>query len=239
MVVDDERLARERLARLLRELECVVLAELRNSRALIEWMEAKEPADALFLDIQMPGGSGLELLAELRDPPPVIFVTAHAEHAVRAFDADAVDYVLKPVFKDRLERALMRLRAKLVPRRSGHELRALTTDGPSLRIPVKAGDGKLLLDLRKISHFEVEDEIVWAWAGGKRFRTRWTALSEVEQEIRDPGFMRIQRGILAKPAMILGIRSLPGGRCKVRFPEGVELEVSRSATPAIRALCGL
>lgn len=239
VLVDDEPLARERLSRLLRELDCEVVAELDQGKTLLAWLKRNEKVDGLFLDIQMPGVCGLELLAEIENGPPVVFVTAHSDYAIRAFDSDAVDYVLKPVFKDRLERALARLRAKQVPTRSGDQIRQIATATQTQRIPVRAGSGKLLLELRKISHFEVEDEMVWAWFGGQRFRTAWTALSEVEEALLDAGLVKVQRHILLRPALVVGVRSLSGGRCKVRLPEGVELEVSRTATPKIRELLGL
>jgi two-component system LytT family response regulator/two-component system response regulator AlgR len=93
------------LARLLREAGCEVLAELPDGPSVLAWMETAPPLDALFLDIHMPGASGLELVAELKDPPPVVFVTAFSEHAVRAFETDAVDYVLKPISGERLATA--------------------------------------------------------------------------------------------------------------------------------------
>ena len=238
-LVDDEPLARERLSRILKELGCEVVAELDRGKTLLTWLKRNEKVDGLFLDIQMPGLGGLELLAEIEHGPPVIFVTAHSEYAIRAFDLDAVDYVLKPVFKDRLERALARLRCKHVPVRGGEQLSQIIPAINVHRIPVRAGTGKLLLELRKISHFEVEDEMVWAWFGAQRFRTAWTALSEVEEVLTDAGLVKIQRNILLRPSLVIGVRSLPGGRCKVRLPEGAELEVSRNATPRIRELLGL
>lgn len=237
-VVEDEPLARERLSRLLKELGCEVTAELEDGRALLEWLPQAPPLDGLFLDIQMPGGTGLEVMAELEAAPPVVFVTAYAEHAVRAFDAEAVDYVLKPVFKDRLERSVARLRARQVPTRSGAELRALA-EAKNHRFLVKAGGGHVFLELRKVSHFEVVDEIVWAWAGGKRLRSPWSALSEVEAAFPDATLLRIQRHILLRPEAVLGYRSLAGGRWKVRVAEGQELEVSRTMTPRLREVLGL
>ncbi len=87
VLADDEPLARKRLARLLRAAGCEVLAELPSSEALLAWSQAGHRADALFLDIQMPGLTGLEVLAELEDPPPVVFVTAHVQYAIQAFEA--------------------------------------------------------------------------------------------------------------------------------------------------------
>lgn len=238
VVVDDEPLARERLARLLRELGAEVIAELGDGPDLLAWIKSGEAADGIFLDVQMPGGTGLEVLTELPYPIPVVFVTAHADHAVRAFDTDAVDYVLKPVFKDRLERAVARLRANLAPARPAQDAKGQSPGGPS-RIPVKAGEGHVFLDLRKITHLEIEGDTVWAWCSGNRYRTPWGALSEVEAAFPESRFLRVQRHLLLRPEMVLAHRPLPGGRCEVRVGEGLNLEVSRSATPKLREFLGL
>jgi two-component system LytT family response regulator/two-component system response regulator AlgR len=170
----------------------------------------------------------------------VVFVTAYAEHAVRAFDAEAVDYLLKPIFEDRLKRTLERLRLRQVPLRGGAEAEALPAPPPPpSRFLVKAGGGNVFLDLKRVSHFEVEDEIVWAWAGGKRLRTCWTALSEVEAMFPQTPLLRIQRHVLLRPDAVQGYRSLPGARWKVRVGEALELEVSRGMTPRLRELLSL
>lgn len=234
-LADDEPLARTRLARLLREAGCDVVAELPDGPALLAWLPTAPALDALFLDIQMPGATGFEVVAELKDPPPIIFVTAFAEHAVRAFEAAAVDYVLKPVAPDRLAKSLERLAKREVPRRTPTELAALTGH----RYPVKAGEGHVFLDLRRTSHFEVEEEIVWAWAGCHRHRTSWTTLAEVEQAFPAAGLLRIQRHLLLRPEAVLGFKPLEGGRGSVRVAEGQDLEVSRTATPKLKELLGL
>jgi two-component system LytT family response regulator/two-component system response regulator AlgR len=236
VLADDEPLARARLGRLLREAGCEVLAELPDGASLLEWMQNAPPLDALFLDIHMPGASGLELVAELKDPPPVVFVTAYSDHAVRAFETDAVDYVLKPISADRLEKTLAKLRRREVPRRSGPELKAALS---SSRFPVKAGDGHVFLDLRRVSHFEVEDEVVWAWSQGQRHRTDWTSLGEVEEAFPAAGLMRIQRHLLLRPEAVLGLKPIDGGRATVRVGDGQDLEVSRSVTPKLKELLGL
>lgn len=235
-LADDEPLARARLARLLREAGCEVLAELPDGPSLLQWMQKAPVLDALFLDIHMPGASGLELVAELNDPPPVVFVTAFSEHAVRAFETDAVDYVLKPISAERLAKTLAKLRRQEVPKRSAAELRALVSP---TRFPVKAGDGHVFLDLRRVSHFEVEDEEVWAWSQGQRHRTDWTSLAEVEEAFPDAGLVRIQRHLLLRPEAVLGLKPLDGGRASVRVGEGLDLEVSRSITPKLKELLGL
>ena len=243
-LADDEPLARARLGRLLREAGCEVAAELPDGQALLAWLKEGHEVDALFLDIQMPGLTGLEVMAELADThvcPPVVLVTAFAEHAVRAFELAAVDYLLKPLSAERLEKTLARFRQGMVRRRSVGELRSLLTGQP--RFPVRAGEGYVFLELKRTSHFEVEDETVYAWAPvqGKpqRFLTDWTTLADVEEAFPTAGMLRIQRHLLLRPEAVLGLKPLDGGRASVRVAEGMDLEVSRSVTPRLKELLGL
>jgi len=237
VLADDEPLARKRLARLLKEAGCDVVAELAGSAATLDWFVQDGGGDALFLDIQMPGLSGLEVLAELQDPPPVVFVTAHVQYAVQAFEAAAVDYLLKPVTEDRLSKTLERLRHHQIPRRRGPELAALIP-APSPRFPVRAGEGFVFLDLRKVSHFEVEDEVVYAWAGD-RYKTSWTTLLEIEQAFPEEGLMKVHRHLLVRPQAILGFKPLLGGRGDITVAGGRVLPVSRNAAPKLKSLLGL
>lgn len=243
-LADDEPLARARLGRLLREAGCEVVAELPDGPSLLAWIKEGHDVDALFLDIQMPGLSGLEVMAELADTevcPPVVFVTAFAEHAVRAFEAEAVDYILKPISAERLEKTLARFRQGPVRRRTAGELKSLLSGQP--RFPVKAGEGYVFLELKRTTHFEVEDEAVYACAPSQgrlqRHRTDWTSLAEVESAFPGAGMLRIQRHLLLRPEAVLGLRPLEGGRASVRVAEGVDLEVSRSVTPRLKELLGL
>jgi two-component system LytT family response regulator/two-component system response regulator AlgR len=237
VLADDEPLARKRLARLLREAGCEVVAELAGSAATLAWFDSGGGGDALFLDIQMPGITGLEVLAELQDPPPVVFVTAHVQYAVQAFEAAAVDYLLKPVTEDRLLKTLDRLHHHQIPRRKGPELAALLPS-PAPRFPVRAGEGFVFLDLRKVSHFEVEDEVVYAWAG-ERFKTSWTTLLEIEQAFPEEGLMKIHRHLLVRPQAILGFKPLLGGRGDITVTGGRILPVSRNSAPRLKTLLGL
>lgn len=237
LVADDEPLARERMARLLCEAECEVLAEFEDGPSLLAWMGVHPPVDALFLDIQMPGPNGLEILAELSDPPPVVFVTAFSEYALRAFEAAAVDYLLKPVFEERLAKTLARLQAKQVRRLNGADWKQILP--PLQRIAVRAGEGTLLLELKHVTYFEVIDKHVWAHTPGRHLQTRWDTLKEVEQAFPEAGLMRIQRDILLRPEAVVGCRPLLGGRCKVRVAPGIELAVSRTMTHRLRVRLAL
>lgn len=238
-LADDEPLARARLARLLKEAGCDVKAELVDGPSVLAWLREPREVEALFLDIQMPGVTGLEVAAELADCrhcPPVVFVTAFSEHAVRAFEAAAVDYILKPVSAERLAKTLVRLR-------EGGLKRVDAPTSAPLRFPVKAGEGHVFLDLKRTTHFEVEEEVVWAWVPVQgvpsRHRTAWTTLAEVEAAFPGIGLIRIQRHLLLRAEAVLGLKPLEGGRASVRVAEGMDLEVSRSVTPKIKELLGL
>ncbi|HJW72548.1 MAG TPA: LytTR family DNA-binding domain-containing protein [Geothrix sp.] len=234
-LADDEPLARTRLARLLREAGCDVQAELPDGAAVLAWLAEPKDVDVLFLDIQMPGATGLEVAAELADCrhcPPVVFVTAYSEHAVRAFEAAALDYIMKPVSAERLAKALARIR-------EAGPKKAEASGVPSQRFPVKAGEGHVFLELKRTTHFEVEEEVVWAWTAGSRHRTPWTTLAEVENAFPGAGLLRIQRHLLLRPEAVLGLKPLEGGRASVRVAEGMDLEVSRSVTPKLKELLGL
>jgi DNA-binding LytR/AlgR family response regulator len=236
-LVDDEPLARRRLSRLLTDLGCRVVGAFEDAEELLEELEKGLCPDALFMDIEMPGASGIEVLAELPNPLPVVFITAFPEHAVRAFDANAVDYLLKPVFEERLARSVEKIRQHLSLRSATTPAKQAST-GPA-RFPARAGSGHLFLEFKKVSHFELEDGAVFAWAGGKRFRSPWDSLAEVETLYSSAGMIRIQRNLLVRPEAVIGHRSLPGGRAKVRLADGNELEVSRSMTPRLREILGL
>jgi two-component system LytT family response regulator/two-component system response regulator AlgR len=106
------------------------------------------------------------------------------------------------------------------------------------RFPVKAGEGWVFLDLKKVTHFEVSREVVYAWAGQK-FRTSWTRLIEVEAAFPHEPFQRIQRHLLLRPDVVLGMKMTEGGRAEVRIAGGMDLEVTRGAVPKLKQSLGL
>ncbi len=245
-LADDEPLNLKRLVRLLEECGCSIVGTFGNGLELEEWMATSPEVDALFLDIQMPGIDGLSLRASLSTRLPVVFVTAFAEHAVEAFNLDAVDYLLKPVTTDRLVKALARVRrahgreeAYPEERRSRKEAHPEERRGKEDRYPVTVEGGVLFLPLAKTTHFLAEEQAVWAFMG-ERFKTKWRSLGEVEAFFPDAGLLRIHRHLLIRPQAVLGIRSTGGGaRVMVRLTGGTELEASRGATPALKRRLGL
>lgn len=234
LVAEDEPFNRKRLTRLLREAGCEVVAELEDGPAVLDWLARGEALDALFLDIQMPGLTGLDVVADLPRPFPVVFVTAYAEHAVRAFEQAATDYLLKPVTTERLATTLQRLRARA---ESGAGREMASRPGGPFRFPVKAGEGVVLVDLAKTTHFLFEEDAVWAYAGD-RLRTLWKTLTEAEAAL-GARVVRGHRHLLLRPEAIVGVRAGDSGRLRVRLAGGVELEVSRGAAPVLKARLGL
>jgi two-component system LytT family response regulator/two-component system response regulator AlgR len=229
-LAEDEPLNLKRLARLLEDCGCTVAGQFRDAAGLRTWLDGGGKADALFLDVQMPGEDGLSLARSLDAALPVVFVTAHKDHAMDAFEAEAQDFLLKPVTTERLVRALDRVRRRLA--------HLVPPEKRPTRYAIQAGEGLLFLELARTTHFEVKDETVWAFAG-ERFKTVWRSLGEVEAHFPDAGLMRIQRHLLLRPEAVQGLRPAGNGRVFVRLPGGVELEASRGTTPRLKERLGL
>jgi len=235
VVAEDESLTRRRLVRMLHGAGCIVAAEFSEGGETLKWLERHHDVDAVFLDVQMPNVDGVSVMKSLRGRVPVVVTTAFFEHAVTAFECEAVDYLLKPFRASRLRAALRRLEA----RRHSAALAAPPTQWSApLRFRVHAGDGFVMVDLSKTTHFEVENEVVWAYAGG-RLKTFWSSLIEVEAVLPAAGLLRVHRRILLRPEAVLGIRPAPGSRFAIRLGGGVEVEASRGGTLRLKERLGL
>lgn len=232
VVAEDEPFNRKRLSRLLGEAGCQVVAELPDGPSVLEWLEEGGQADAMFLDIEMPGASGLDVALDLPKHMPVVFVTAFAEHAVKAFEAAAMDYLLKPATAERLEVSLARIRERLA------RGPAQTRSAGSPRYPVRAGTGLVFLDLAKTTHFLFEEDAVWSFVNGERFRTTWKALTEVEAAFPPPSLIRGHRNLLIRPEAVVGAQAGEFGRLIVRLQGGATVEVSRGAAPKLKERLG-
>ena len=234
-VAEDEPANLRRLARLLTECGCEILASFGDGLAMEEWLATRPEVDALFLDIQMPELDGLSLRASIRPDLPVVFVTAYPQHAVDAFDLEAVDFLLKPVTTERLAKALARVR-KLLARQgepSGE-------DPSATRYPVQGEGAVVLQELARTDYFEVDPQGVWAWVEGQRLRTRWRTLGEVETSFPESGLLRIHRSLLIRLNAVRSVRASGGGnRVTVQMAGGAQLEASRGATVKLKARLGL
>jgi DNA-binding LytR/AlgR family response regulator len=230
LVVDDERPALDELAFLLGRDERVgeVLSCDSATQGLV--VLQSEEVDAVFLDIQMPGLSGIELaqvLSRFRTPPAIVFVTAHDEHAVDAFEVRAVDYVLKPVRADRLAEAVRRV-AGVVG--DGDQSPA----GQDLEVPVELGGVIRHVRRSEVTHVEAQGDYARLHTPGGSHLLR-VPLSQLEADWRSAGFVRIHRSLLVALAHVTELR-MDGGRCSVRLSDGTELGVSRRQTRELRDL---
>jgi len=230
LVVDDERPALDELAYLLDRDERV--GEVVTSDSATEGLRIlrEHDVDAVFLDIQMPGLTGLELaqvLARFRTPPPIVFVTAHEEHAVDAFELQAVDYVLKPVRADRLAEAVRRVV-------EGGDRAAPSHDS---QVAVERGGVIRFLNRSDITHVEAQGDYARLHTAEGSHLVR-TSLSTLEEEWASAGFVRIHRSLLVSLAHVRELRT-DAGRCAVRVDGpsgGTELVVSRRHTRELRDL---
>jgi DNA-binding LytR/AlgR family response regulator len=224
LVVDDERPALDELAWLLGRDDRVGPITCCDSATAALRVLRDEPVDAVLVDIAMPGLTGLELaevLARFSTPPPIVFVTAHAEHAVDAFDLHAVDYVLKPVREERLREAVRRI----------------TEVGPP-----QPADDTIPVELGGVTRFVNRSEIRYVEAQGDYARLHTAAgshlvrvpIGALEERWAGVGFVRIHRSLLVALAHVDEIR-VEGGRAAV-VVAGLELQVSRRYTPILRDL---
>ena len=227
LVVDDERPALDEMAYLLDRDDRVGSVRTTDSAAEALRVLQEDQVDAVFMDIAMPGLSGLELagvLSQFRSPPPVVFVTAHDEHAIEAFELNAVDYVLKPVREDRLSEAVRRI----------VEARVST--------PAAENEDNIAVELGGVTRFISRADIGYVEAQGDYARLHTAAgshlirvpLTSLEDEWREAGFIRIHRSLLVSIPHIEEVR-MDSGRCTV-IVGGEELMVSRRHTPALRDL---
>ena len=230
LVVDDEAPARAKLRRWLGEQpDMELIAEAQSGLMAAQLIAATRP-DLVFLDIQMPGMSGLEVAAQLQPEtaPLVVFVTAHDDHAVEAFDLDAVDYLLKPYDRSRFVRALTRIRARLADgsRRENPVTVARARLGQVRRLPVPEGEGLRLIDVSAIHWLEADDNYVHVHTADREFLLRRT-LQDLLQQLGEERFARIHRSTAVNVAEIAGLDRLPKGDYEVRLKSGARLRLSR------------
>ena len=220
MLIDDEPLARRELRRLLLEFPWVdIVGEAGQVAEAAEKIETLSP-ELLFLDIQMPGGSGFDLLARLEHLPQVIFTTAHSEHAVHAFEVNALDYLLKPVEPERLAAALTRIR------RAG-AAHAPPADAPLEQLFVRDGPRCWFIPLREVRLFSAEGNYVrLMW--GKLQPLLGRPLTVLEQRLDPKHFFRANRSQIINLDFIESVEVGVNGRLHVQLRDGgPEVEISR------------
>lgn len=237
LIVDDQLIAREAIRRMLAaEPDIEIVGQPATGREALEAIKSQAP-DLVFLDVRMPDMDGFSVLAELRQDrlPVVVFVTANDEFALQAFDVHALDYVVKPITPDRLQRALQRAREHLQRRQGGNfdlRLGALlkdlkTSPRQTDRLAVKSGGKVVFLRLADIDWVESADNYVKLHVGNEAHLLRET-MNSLEQKLPPDRFMRISRSALVNVERIKELHPMFHGEYVVVLTNGTRVNLTRS-----------
>ncbi|MGN0046923.1 MAG: LytR/AlgR family response regulator transcription factor [Eggerthellaceae bacterium] len=233
MIVDDEAPARSELKYLLDELgQAEVVAEAASVREAVEKLK-EYPCDVLFLDVNMPEATGMQLaeaLQHLKYPPAVVFVTAYSEFALDAFKVNAIDYLIKPVETERLAQAL----ARVVEHISLH-----SKAQKSERIPVEKAGKKILINIDTIRYVMARDDYAYLQTDTDRYFSTGS-LAQLEKRLDGHGFFRVHRGYLVNLAMVKEVESVSGGTLLLTL-DGIEdkVPVSRRRVSSLKKALNL
>lgn len=246
-LIDDEALAIRRLTSLLRSRgDTEIIGSTTDPAVAVAFLKA-EAIDVVFLDIQMPGMNGFELLAKLSAQPLVIFTTAYDRHALRAFEVNSIDYLLKPIAPDKLDRALrkvaslrdagqtLELRTQLKSLAAQIASRSAPAEVSLDRIPSRLGDRVVFIELGQIIHFFSEDKVTYAATELKNYIVDYS-LTELERKLSRRGFVRIHRASLINLSFVDELHRWFGGRMLVRMRDKrrTELSVARDQVQTLK-----
>mgnify|MGYP003624262171 FL=1 len=236
LIIDDERLARKELTNLLQEYpEIDIVGEAVNAEDALEKINSLKP-DLLFLDIQMPEKTGFELLESLDNVPEVIFTTAYDEYALKAFDFNALDYLLKPIEPDRLKDALNKLFKRVQPEEAGE-----TEDkklGPNDRVFVKDGDKCWFVKLENIRLFESDGNYIKIYFDNFKPMIH-KSLNALDERLDDRSFFRASRKHIINLTWVESIESWFNGGLMVVLRGGDKVEVSRRQAARFKEMMSL
>lgn len=239
LIADDERRARRRLAGMLGVWPDVeVVGEASDGLAALDAIRTLAP-DAVFLDIQMPGLNGFEMLSALprEKCPAVVFVTAYDEYALRAFEVSAVDYLLKPVEPERLKQAMERLRRPPAVRPVERLVNALGTHESLRRVVGKRLHKLHVLPVDQIEAFQVEDELVFAFNSAGRFVVDKT-LRALEAALDSTQFVRVHKRAIVNLSHLALLEPISKGGATARLTSGEIVKISRRYQPELRRRLG-
>ncbi len=251
VLIDDEPLALKRLARLIRGTGRVeIVAQFTDPVEAVEF-PAAAPVDLLFLDIEMPGMNAFEVIEKLDYQPLVIFTTAYSQYALRAFEVNSIDYLVKPIEVEQLERALSKLERILGADEPRPDLTSLLNrlsdalgqrgqEFPS-RIASRLGDRVEFIELKRVTHFFAKDKLTYAAAiGGKAYVVDHT-ITDLERKLDPASFIRIHRSTIVNVASIKELYTWFGGRLLVRLTDDkrTELTVARDRARQLKQRLGI
>lgn len=245
VIADDERPAREFLKSLLEDIDGITIeGEADNGTDAFEMIRTTKP-DLAILDIQMPEMTGIDVARRLRKDqmPMIAFVTAFDEFAVKAFELNAVDYLLKPTERDRLAEMIERARVRSQNddlRETGTEniraaIRHYDDSAPLERIPIKVKDEIILLPIDEVASIVADGELLhFTTDDGRRYHLNYR-LKDIETRLDPRRFVRLSRSAIVNITMIDRITPMPGGTFTVSLLNGQELDSSRSQSRIIRS----
>ncbi|MDO4182740.1 MAG: LytTR family DNA-binding domain-containing protein [Coriobacteriia bacterium] len=233
IIVDDEAPARSELRFLLDEIgQTDVVAEAASVREAIEKLK-EYPCDVMFLDVNMPEATGLQLadaLQHLKFPPAVVFVTAYSEFALEAFKVNAIDYLVKPVETDRLEQAIARVTEHVTLHAKAQR---------SERIPVEKAGKKILINVDKIRFVMARDDYAYLQTDTDRFFST-VSLAHLEKRLEGHGFFRVHRGYLVNLSLVEEVEAVSGGTLLLTLNQVDEkIPVSRRRVSALKKALGI
>ena len=238
LVVDDEELARQVMRELLRaHNEIEVIAECRNGLEAVKAVSEHKP-DLLFLDVQMPKLTGFDVLELIGPSVPVIFVTAYDEYAMKAFEVHAVDYLLKPVGKERLAAALQRVKSRVAEKLPPPaELAAAARPAGQFaeRLVVKDGTRVTLVPVGKLDYAEAQDDYVALATEGKKHLKQQT-IASLEAALNPRLFVRIHRSYIVNLERVARIEPYGKDSRVAVLSSGIKLPVSRAGYSRLQSL---
>ena len=245
LIVDDEPIARQVLREELDQIPDVeIVGEAEHGEEALRKIASLEP-DVVFLDLQMPGMGGFEVIRKLEGGklPIVVIVTAYDQHAIQAFEAGAIDYLLKPVTEARLGKALDRVRQlygkRLEIAESLAELAATPAEPRATPAPRKIvgrkGEEYFLLDIEEVLAFQADGELVWIITGQRRFLAT-QPLRSLEERLKDQPFRRVHRNAMVNLNHVRKMSSMSSQRWLLTLDNGLELIVSKRQAHGIRDL---
>ena len=237
-VVDDEPLARRRLRELIQNAPWITcVGEAATARAAIAAINELQP-DLVFLDVRLPGPSGLDVLAQVKHTPAVIFTTAYDRFAVTAFELGAIDYLLKPFGHERFGRAIERARPLLEAQigvSAAERAGAVLSEGPVSRLFVRNGGRIVPVAVASIEQIEACDDYVVVYAGGRTFRLN-LPLSDLEHRLDPAVFVRIHRSHIVNLDFVSAMAPYDGSRFQVTLRGGATITASRQRSRLLRSL---
>jgi two-component system LytT family response regulator len=240
IIADDELLARRKLRQFASEVGWIVLAgEAADGPETVQLANAIRP-DILFLDIQMPGFTGLEVLDRLEHRPRVVFTTAHDQYAVAAFELQAVDYLLKPFGRKRFLDTLARVRAYPTPTGDESSARrarlALGSDQPLQRVFVRRGSRIVRVATADMIRFEGADDYTKLHAVGGESYLLSVRMKQLEARLDKERFMKVHRSHVVNLDHVVSFDAHVSGRLEVFLSDGSSLFASRTRSRALRKL---